>query len=223
MKRLLMLVEGLSERGFVKQTLAPHLEQHGVYVEQPSVIWTKRIPSGGGFPGGVSNWSQIRRSLLPLTHDSDAWITTLLDFYGLPEDFPGYLDARAERNPRDGVKALQERFAKEIGHRRFIPFFALHEFETWLFSAPDVIAAHFDKPELAEGLRRVVQEAGEPESINHGTNTHPKERLKGMFSYRETSHGPILMQKIGIPAIRAACPHFSNWLTQLEQLGETAK
>ena len=87
MTRLLMLVEGQSEEIFVKQTLTPHLADHGVFV-QPIVLWTKRLGAGGGYRGGVSNWNQIKRSLLPLTFDTDAWITTLLDFYGLPEDVP---------------------------------------------------------------------------------------------------------------------------------------
>ena len=85
MTRLLMLVEGQSEEIFVKQTLTPHLADHGVFV-QPIVLWTKRLGAGGGYRGGVSNWNQIKRSLLPLTLDTDAWITTLLDFYGLQAD-----------------------------------------------------------------------------------------------------------------------------------------
>ena len=101
MTRLLMLVEGQSEEIFVKQTLAPHLADHGVFV-QPIVLWTKRLGSGGGYRGGVSNWGQIQRSLLPLTYDTDAWITTLLDFYGLPEDVPGYQEALLPGDVRFG-------------------------------------------------------------------------------------------------------------------------
>jgi hypothetical protein len=49
--------------------------------------------------------------------------------------------------------------------------------------------------------------------------THPKARLKEMATgYKETSDGPTLMGKIGIPAIRAACPHFDSWLQRLEAL-----
>lgn len=223
MTRLLMLVEGQSEEIFVKHTLAPHLAQRGVYVQPPIVLWTKRIPSGGGFRGGVSNWNQILRSLRPLTNDSDAWVSTLLDFYGLPEDFPGYQEALGAGHPRDKVVALQERFAAEIEHQRFIPFLALHEFEAWLFSAPEAVAAHFGRENLADKLREAVQEAGEPELINHGETTHPKARLQSMGSgYKETSDGPTLLDKIGIPAIKQACPHFGDWLNRLEALGEGA-
>lgn len=219
MTRLLMLVEGQSEEVFVKRTLTPHLAQHGVFVESPIVLWTMRLPSGGGFRGGVSNWSQIRRSLLPLTRDGDAWVTTLLDFYGLPEDFPGLPEALGTRNAREKVVALQERFAVELNHQRFIPFLALHEFEAWLFSAPDAVEAHFGKARLAHRLQTVVQQAGAPELINHGVDTHPKARLQSLVDgYKETSDGPTLLEKIGIAAVRAACPHFDGWLNRLEAL-----
>ena len=221
MTRLLMLVEGQSEEIFVKETLAPFLADRGVYVEGPSLVWTKRMTSGSGFRGGVSNWGQIRKSLMPLTYDTDAWITTLLDFYGLPEDFPGYQDAHGSGDPRALVIALQETFAAEIKHRRFIPFLALHEFEAWLFCSPGMIAEHFGQPELANRAREAVEQAGEPELINQGKETHPKARLQKLVTgYKETSDGPILLEKIGIPTIRRTCPHFDGWLTQLEALGQ---
>lgn len=219
MTRLLMLVEGQSEEIFVKRVLAPFLEQRGVFVQPPVVLWTKRLPSGGGYRGGISNWNQVRRSLLPLTHDTEAYVTTLLDFYGLPNDFPGYANAKAPGNPRDHVRTLQDRFAAEIGHPRFIPFLALHEFEAWVFTAPEIVANHFGNAGLARQLERAVAEAGEPEFINHGEATHPKARLQGFqLGYKETSDGPTLLEKIGIQAIRQACGHFSDWLDRLEAL-----
>ena len=220
MTRLLILVEGQSEKFFVERTLAPHLALHRVYV-QPSVLWTKRLPSGGGFRGGVSNWNQILMNLRRLTHDGDAWVSTLLDFYGLPEDFPGLHDAPGAGHGRKKVTALQKRFAVELNHTRFIPFFALHEFEAWLFSAPETVAEHFGNADLVSKLCDAVREAGEPELINHGRDTHPKARLHQMdCGYKETSDGSTLMEKIGIATIRAACPHFDSWLKQLEVLGK---
>lgn len=223
MTRLLMLVEGQSEEIFVKQTLTPFLAEHGVFVQPPIVLWTKKIPSGGGFRGGVSHWNQIRKNLMPLTYDTDAWVTTLLDFYGLPEDFPGYREVREVGEPHGQVRTLQEYFAAEIGHPRFIPFLALHEFEAWLFCAPDLFADHFGNEKLAAKVRRAAEQSGEPELINHGENTHPKARLQAMGTgYKETSDGPTLLAKIGIPVIRNACPHFASWLERLEALGQEA-
>jgi hypothetical protein len=72
-------------------------------------------------------------------------------------------------------------------------------------------------------VRKAVEHAGEPELINHGENTHPKARLQGLGTgYKETSDGPTLIEKIGIPAIRQACPHFADWLERLEALGNPA-
>lgn len=216
-----MLVEGQSEEIFVKQTLAPYLAERGVYVQPPIVLWTKRTHSGSGFRGGVSNWNQIRKNIIPLTYDTDAWVTTLLDFYGLPNDFPGNLEARGQSDPRRNVTALQEKFAAEIDSPKFIPFLALHEFEAWLFCSPDIITEHFDIKGLSAKIRKVLQQAGNPELINHGKDTHPKARLLDMVSsYKVTSDGPTLMQKIGIETIRSQCPHFASWLTRLESLGQ---
>lgn len=219
MTRLLMLVEGQSEEIFVKRILTPHLAKYGVYVQLPIVLWTKRLPAGGGFRGGVSNWNQILRSLRPLLLDSDAWVSTLLDFYGLPEDFPGLQEALGMGDAHANVAALQARFSAELNHQRFIPFLALHEFEAWLFSAPDVVEEHFGKAHLADNLRAAVQDAGGPELIDQGATTHPKARLSCLVdNYKETSDGPTLLEKIGIAAVRKACPHFDGWLEQLEAL-----
>lgn len=127
--RLLMPVEGQSEEAFVKQSLAPWLAERGVFVQNPVLLWTKRLPEGSGFRGGVANWAQ------------------------------------AAAVPADGG----------------------------------------------------------PEAINHGPHTHPQARLRQAWpGYKETSDGPTLLAKIGIPAVRARCPHFAAWLDQLEALGRAA-
>lgn len=224
MIRLLMLVEGQSEEIFVKKTLTPYLASHGVAVESPTLLWTKRIPGGGGFRGGVSTWNQIRKNLMPLFHDTNAWVTTLFDFYGLPKDFPGYDEAHIPGNPREKATTLQTRFKAEMNHPQFIPFFALHEFEAWLFCSPDIVSEHFGNPSLVNKVRDVVERAGEPEFINQGVKTHPKARLLEFNTgYKETSDGPILIEKIGIPTIKTCCPHFAGWLQRLEALGNSTE
>lgn len=219
-----MLVEGQSEEAFVKRTLAPWLAEHGVFVERPVVLWTKRLPAGGGFRGGVGSWEQIRKSLLPLLDDGSAWVTTLLDFYGLPDDVPGSAVFQAHGPAYERVQRLQQEFAAALGRfPRFIPFLALHEFEAWMFAKPAVVATHFDNPAAATALADEIPRSGGPEAINQGQDTHPKARLRKHFpSYKESSDGPTLLSKIGIPAVRAQCPHFAAWLARLEALGAEA-
>lgn len=222
MTRLLVLVEGQSEEVFVKRTLTPHLQNYGVYVQSPKILWTKRLASGGGYRGGASSWHQVRRDLSALSTDANAWITTILDFYGLPDNTPGMMDQMQESNAQNRVLAVQMQLGASINHQRFIPFLALHEFEAWIFSDPQVVENHFTRPQLADQMRDVVQKTGGPEMINHGASTHPKARLRHLIgSYKETADGPTLIEKIGLKTIRGACPHFDRWLSQLEGLGSS--
>ena len=71
-----ILCEGQSEESFIKKILVPYLEPRGIYM-QPIVL------------GGVSHYSRIRRELKCLGQDSSARLTTMLDYYKLPQDVPG--------------------------------------------------------------------------------------------------------------------------------------
>ncbi len=218
MTRLLVLAEGDSEELFVKRMLAPHLERFSVFA-RPTLVATRRLADGRKLGGG-NRWPKVRDSLLPLLADSDAWVTTLLDFYGLPDDFPGASNARAAPTPDEGVARLEQDLAAAMtSPPRFIPFFAQHEFEAWYFSAPEKVGEHFDCAELDSRLAQVVRTCGGPEQINHGADTHPSARLLALgVGFRKT-RDVSLLEKIGIPAIRNACPHFAQWLSRLEALG----
>jgi hypothetical protein len=121
---------------------------------------------------------------------------------------------------KDKVIKLQQQFATEFKNpHRFIPFFALHEFEAWLFTSPETIAEHFGNRGIQMTIQQAITMAGEPELINHGESTHPKARLKALnVGYKEVADGATIMEKIGIDKIKKACPHFANWIKQLENL-----
>lgn len=106
--------------------------------------------------------------------------------------------------------------------QRFIPFIALHEFETWYFASPSKVADYFGKADVRDDMERACQEANGPENINHGKETHPSKRLEGYgMGFRKTSAVAVL-KDIGLDAIRATCPHFNVWLAHLEKLGTPA-
>ena len=222
MTRLLVLAEGESEELFIQNILAPHLENFGVYARATGVV-SKRLASGKKFTGG-NLWSNVRLSLQALLADSNAWVTTLLDFYGLPDNFPGLSGLPSPSGPAlDAVQHVEKSIATTMGSpARFIPFIAMHEFEAWYFSNPRKVADFFGKVEIAEAMARACQEANGPENINHGRETHPSKRLESYgIGFRKTSAVTVL-KEIGLDAIRASCPHFNDWLTRLEKLGTPA-
>ncbi len=161
--------------------------------------------------------------------DSSAWVTTMLDFYGLPNDFPGQNEIRDTNDAYKNVELLETRFAEALGNERerFIPFITLFEFEALVFSSPMAVADHFGFPRLEGTLQGIIESAKSPELIDGGENTHPKMRLMQLLkeqndAYNWAIDGPSILHKIGIQKIRDACPHFNSWLTRLESLG-TAK
>jgi hypothetical protein len=222
MTRLLVLAEGDTEELFVREILAPHLTGFGVYATATGVV-SKRLASGKKITGG-NHWDNVRTTLNHLLQDSDAWVTTLLDYYGLPDDFPGVGTGYALTSSAVAhLNSIERALAGAVNHPpRFIPFLVLHEFEAWYFASPKQVAAYYGQEGIARLMRNASDEAGGPEAINHGKETHPSKRLENYgVGFRKTT-AVALLKEIGIPSIRAACPHFSAWLDRLEALGQAA-
>lgn len=217
MKRCLILVEGQTEERFVKDLLAPTMQALGLVVI-PTILKTRKVIHGSDFKGGVSSYAKIRSNLLPLLRDRGAWVTTLIDYYGLPEDTPGMKTRPSGVTAVERVRHVEDGIFRDLGSpAHFKPFLALHEFEAWLFSDLEVTASVLLAPDKAHKLRLVV--AGlPPEEINEGTETAPSKRLLRVFpEFRKTLHGPTAAKRIGLDVIRSCCPHFNEWMERLER------
>lgn len=217
MKRVHILVEGQTEETFVRTVLAPHLLPLKLLLTACLVV-TRRIKSGGSFKGGVTRYTPVRGDLKRLLADSSAVrVTTMLDYYGLPADFPG-LPVPSRGTFRDRVEHVERAFAEDIAHPRFLPYLALHEFEALLFTDPGRCTLAFNEAQIAklQAIRAGVQS---PEQINDRPETAPSKRILAIApSYQKNVHGPPALMDIGLPSIRAACPHFDQWLSKLEAL-----
>lgn len=217
MKRILILCEGQTEETFVNRVLAPHLLQFDKVII-PTGLVTKKVKSGQEFQGGVTSYVRVRRDVLNLLHDSNAvCITTLLDYYGLPSDFPGKATLSVT-NPYDRVAHLEAAFAQDINHSRFRPHLMLHEFEALLFVQPSAIPAALGENSANVSFTN-IERFNSPEEINEGEKTHPAARITQVLpGYRKALHGPLIAERIGLPNLRARCPHFADWLNYLEAL-----
>ena len=224
MSRVLLLVEGPTERAIVEQVFAPVLGGRGVYL-YPRVV---------GKPGhkGGNCFDTVRRELRALIRqEPNSSVTMLFDYYGLPDGWPGLADAGG-KSPDEvpGIiePAITEAVASDIGPAfnfdRFIPYIQLHEIESLLFAGPEEMAQIFERPELTFQFERIVSDCGGCEKINDDPETAPSKRIKKLFpEYKKgrsvNAHAYRIAQHIGVERMRKQCPHFNEWFTKLEQLG----
>ncbi|HWO17264.1 MAG TPA: DUF4276 family protein [Kofleriaceae bacterium] len=218
MKRLLILVEGLTEKRVVGAILRDHLRARGVDTI-PTILDTKPPNVGPRFKGGVSTWSKIQDHLKRLLGDTAAvGVTTMIDYYGLPNDVPG-MGTRPNGPPRTRVEHVEQAIGAQFNDRRFRPYLMLHELEAMLFTDISKWEHRFDAAAIA-ALKHDVHRLL-PEAINETREGAPSRRIKSRLQdYSKGIHGPLAAQDIGLAAIRAACPHFAAWLTWMESFGE---
>jgi hypothetical protein len=218
MKRVLILVEGQTEETFVRDVLNPHLHANGKTLA-PTLVVTKRVKDGPNFKGGITNFAKLEGDLRRLFRDTNAAaVTTMLDYYGLPSDFPG-LATRPPGTPAERVAHVETAFANHVNEPRFIPYLSLHEFEALVFASLNQAAWVFDDAQALASLQRDLQNAGSAELINENPMTAPSRRIEGAYPrYQKVLQGPMAVAAAGLQQLRTACPHFDTWISKLEQL-----
>ena len=228
MKRALILVEGQTEERFVKDMVAPIFLEKKLIVS-PTILNTKVVAGGANFKGRLTNVRNFTIDLNNLLRGSGgALVTTMLDFYGLPDDFPGMNDLPQQSSDMNKLHISRATHVERAISAAFnsppnlLPFLSLHELEAWLFAsetaAPDFL--HFDATSKAE-FRQICNRHLSPEEINSGIASAPSKRVIKLFpQYRKNIYGPKILSRIGIPAIRAKCPHFNQWFSRLEAYAE---
>ncbi len=177
--RLRVHVEGQTEEAFVNRLLAPHLGKRGfTSVDARLMGGARRRRQRGGVP----SWTSFRNELVRhLKADSGLLHTSIVDFYGMPDDgkraWPGRREAASLPHARKGEHVAQQMLADlhTVWHReqRFVPFVVMHEFEALLFSDCDAFANVLAKPGLAGELRHIRDQFESPEHINDRRDTAP--------------------------------------------------
>jgi hypothetical protein len=225
MPRLNMIVEGQTEEAFVNAVLKEALAERQVWACARCVETSRDKKRRKIYRGGLLDYERAKGDILRWMKEDqqpDAHFTTMFDLYALPDDFPGFAQARRLIDPRQRVAALEESFRRDIEHHRFVPYIQLHEFEALILSDPSKFDWEFI--EHAEAIGRLVTLCGafaSPELIDDGEDSAPSKRIiREIPEYegRKASAGPLIAAKIGLPLIRQKCPHFDEWLKKLEAL-----
>lgn len=230
MIRVNVVAEGQSELYFVKKIFCTYPYQKGIniLIESRAVQTSKDNKTGHSFRGGMDDYLKPKHDIIQwLKESSDTYITTMFDFYGLPEKFPGYHEAMVQSDPYMAISILERELKRDILHdlpdinpERFIPYIQLHEFEALIFSDLEKLKEIYLGKENAlkiDGLIRDVK-GMKPELINNGFETAPSKRLQHTIPYRKGASVVLVMQEIGIEKMLESCPHFSEWVNQLMKL-----
>ena len=173
--------------------------------------------------GGIRAWESVKRDIVNhLRSDRTCVATTMVDYYGLPEAWPGRVRSKNLRSVEEKAAcvedAVRDDVVTEIGSsERFVPFILMHEFEGLLFSDCAAFSRGIGRPDLEDGLRTIRGNFGTPEEINDSAETAPSKRVKNLLpGYEKPLFGVLAALEIGLPRIREECPHFDGWLKQLE-------
>ncbi len=217
-KKVLVLCEGPTEERFVKSVLNPYLYTKEIFLT-PTIIKTKKEVRGPDHKGGINSYVQVKRDLIPLCNDTSADIvTTLIDYYGLPSDFPGY-NERPNGTCYQRVEFIENQFNTDINQARFLPYLQLHEFEALVFASAEKLSVAFvNKYREILQVVAINESFASPEEINENPNSAPSKRLKRIFpDYQKIFHSQLILSQTSIEDLRNRCSHFNSWLTKLER------
>ena len=228
MTRLLVHVEGETKETFVNQVLAPHLYGRGFSSVSARLIGNARQRDRRG---GIRGWPSVRGDLIRHLHeDRNCIATTMVDYYGLPQRGPGAWPEREQASARafpdkaplvqDALAAdVREQMGVDFEERRFVPYLMMHEFEAMLFSDCAGFGTGIGRPELTPCFQQIRDEFASPEEIDDSPTRAPSKRVEGLVAgYQKPLLGILAVMEIGLPRIREECPHFSGWMSHLENL-----
>lgn len=217
MIRIYIFAEGQTEETFIRDVLAPHYAPIQIFFD---VVLAKTSP---GHKGGIVSYGKVKYQLERLCKQHHrAYVTTMMDLYGLPNDFPGKADPRYVQvgAPEHKAVFLEQQLATDINQHNFVPNLMVHEYEALLFCQPKVFGVWMDGNATAIAQLQAVRNSVEtPEQINDSPHTAPSKRIKAIMpQYEKTLHGPLIAGEIGLHELRRQCPHFNQWLNKIEQL-----
>ena len=227
MSKITFICEGPSEKNLVDHVLNPYWKNKGLPISGSVIILGEENPVCKGAGGDVSfNRLKIDLSSAMAADQDDSCFTTIFDFYELHGEWPGQELISGNISSLEKVEKIENSTKELLTAQypelplkdRFIPYFMLHEYESLLFTSPSAITEVTKARRTTNELEKILSEFdSKPEEIN--TVLSPSQRLsRARANYGKTLHAHRIMLKIGIDAVRAACPHFNNWMAKLECL-----
>jgi hypothetical protein len=219
MNRIRVLVEGQTEQTFIKDILIPYFDTRQIYLH---AVKLRR-------QGGITPYERAKEVIVrSLKEDAALICTTMVDFYGMPTDWPGREQANRCQSCADKADIIESSILKDIAGQlgnslnpnRLMPYVQMHEFEALLFSSPLKLAESLGDKKLSSIFLTIRNEFSTPEEIDDHYDTCPSRRIEGVFEgFKKTINGISAASRIGLVTMRQECPHFNEWITKLENIG----
>lgn len=133
MKRVVFIVEGDTEVSFIQKCVIPYLYLKGFTnpMNAQKILTNRKLNKKGGNVG----FDYLKNDVARVAATGNVLITTLLDFFRLPVDFPGYTTdslklAELETKMKEAISVVMDASC-------FLPYIQRHEVESLMFTNMD--------------------------------------------------------------------------------------
>ena len=216
MKRLIIIVEGQTEKEFVENSLRKFFISKGIFDVRAIMIQTSK-----GHKGGFVNYEHLKNDIEKiLKSENDVVVSMFVDFFKIPTNFPNFELSKSKSITNAKIEVLLEGISNDINDTRFIPYIQKHEFEALLFSSNEGFSNWFENEWIIDELKTIINHYPNPEEINTGSDTAPSKRIIKILEekrqkYDKIAEGNLIAEEIGFEKIMEKCPRFKNWILNL--------
>lgn len=205
--KFILIVEGEAEKKSIQPFLIKGLNQ-----KLTTRVGIKPIlkPSGKF----EDAYRKLVKNLLQNEVDDIIGIIGLADLYGSGWDYEGKYQGYETL-----FRSQKERIEKAVNNEKYFRmFFAVHEFEAWLFSQPAVFP-----DEIRDKFEKFNEK---PEKVDF--DKHPSSRINEVYqnrfkkNYKKTIDGPDLFQGLDPQVVYDKCPHFRQLMDTMLEMAQKA-
>lgn len=196
-KNVSVICEGQTEVDFIKKLNRKYFNIRNISLKPITLNKTSAMN------GNVS----MDRLVYFIKRAPEVIVTTFVDYYGFKGEIgKSYMELERQ------IKKLSEK-------EHIIAYVQLHEIEALWFTNINAIKDVKDaSTDQMQSLEEIVKTYPNPEDINNSRETAPSKRLETIFKdYKKIRDGNAIADKISIEEMKKKCPHFSNWLDEIEE------
>lgn len=209
MNRIVFIVEGDTEILLVDKVIMPHIYDLVYQIAYNcQTITTNRKQHK---KGGVGSYGKFKNEIQNTLSQGDVLVTTLIDFFKLPTDFPQFTDDSSR------IQQIETAIHQDFdSNPNLLPYIQRHEVEALMYSSMEGFELVMDEDEQLKKVQQIIDQYPNPEDINNSPATAPSKRLQKIYDYDKTGDGEMIFEMVGIEAMLEKCPRFANWINSIK-------